>query len=300
MATPRKALGRGLGALIPDRTEVTQLGEDRSVSRDSAILELPLDQIVANPRQPRRSFDGEDLRSLADSLRLHGVLQPLVVRRAGDRYELIVGERRWRAARLAGLSHVPAAVKDVASRQLLELALVENVQRRDLNAIELALAFRTLVDGGATQEEVGRRVGYERSTVANHLRLLELPREVQEDVEAGRIGVGHAKALLQVPNPERRHHLRNRVVAEDLSVRATEELARGLSSASGRTGPRRRSAATAQDPNLQQLLDALRDHLKTRVRVTGSASRGKLEIEFYGPEELNRVARQILEGGSRL
>jgi ParB family chromosome partitioning protein len=218
-----------------------------------------------------------------------------VVRERGEGgYELVVGERRWRAARLAGRRTIPAVVKDVAAPDLLELALVENVQRRDLNPIELALAFRALLEGGATQEEVGRRVGFERSSVANHVRMLELPRELQADVEEGRLSAGHAKALLQVPSPERRRHVRDRIVEDGLSVRAAEELARAVA---GPGGARRRSPRRdAPDPDLEPLVARLRDALQTKVRITGTARRGKLEIEFFGPEELSRVARVILEG----
>lgn len=296
----RNALGRGLGALIPGPGADAPTVEPPAAPEAAAaagVLELAVEKIVPNPQQPRRHFDEAELRELAGSLERHGVLQPVVVRRSAteaDRYELVVGERRWRAARLAGLESLPATVKDVAPRDLLELALVENVQRRDLNPIELALAFRTLLDGGATQEEVGRRVGLDRSSVANHVRLLDLPRELQEDVEGGTLTTGHAKALLSLTNPERRRRLRDRIVGEGLSVRATEELAR---SAGGGRGPGRRSPRReAVDPNLQDLLDRLRDRLKTRVRIAGTAQRGKLEVEFYGPEELHRVASAILEG----
>ncbi len=181
----------------------------------------------------------------------------------------------------------------MASRQLLEVALVENVQRQDLNPIELALAFQVLAEGGATQEEIGRRVGLDRSSVANHLRLLELPRELQADVESGAFGLGHAKAILQLGNPERRRHLRDRIVSEGLSVRAAEALARRLGSPVARPRPPARSQA---DPDLAHLVDALRDQLKTRVRITGNSSRGKIEIEYYGAEELHRISREILEG----
>jgi ParB family chromosome partitioning protein len=185
-------------------------------------------------------------------------------------------------------------VKDVAGRDLLEVALVENVPRHDLNPIELGLAFRALLEGGATQDEVGRRVGVDRSSVANHVRMLDLPRELQADVEEGRLSAGHAKALLQVQSPERRRHLRDRIVADELSVRAAEELARTFAGASA---PRRRSPRRdALDPDLEQIVGRLRDALQTKVRITGSARRGKLEIEFYGAEELSRVVRTILDG----
>jgi ParB family chromosome partitioning protein len=220
------------------------------------------------------------------------VLQPVVVRRAGDRYELVVGERRWRAAQQAGLSTIPAVVADVAPRERLELALVENVQRHDLNPIELAHAFQTLVEAGASQEEVGERVALDRSTVANHLRLLDLSRDLQQDVEEGRLTVGHAKAVLQVTHPERRLRLRDRVVQEGLSVRATEEAAR--SDQSSRRRPRSRKTA-ALDPDTQQLLDRLRDRLQTSVRFVGTPSRGRLEIDYFGSEDLHRVTSLILE-----
>lgn len=293
MTTRRSALGRGLGALIPTAAPPAEALE-RSAGRSGAPLEIPVERIVPNPQQPRRSFDETELGRLAESIGRHGVLQPVVVREREGVYELVVGERRWRAARLAGRPTIPAVVKDVTARELLEVALVENVQRHDLNPIELALAFRALLDGGATQEEVGRRVGVDRSSVANHVRMLELPRELQADVEEGRISAGHAKALLQVQSPERRRHLRDRIVADALSVRAAEELARTF--AAPGAGRRRSPRREATDPDLEQLVGQLRDALQTKVRITGSARRGKLEIEFYGTEELNRLTRTILEG----
>jgi ParB family chromosome partitioning protein len=258
--------------------------------------QLEVDRIRPNPQQPRRTFDAEELAALADSILRHGLLQPVVVRESPDGYELVVGERRWRAAGLAGLTTIPAMVKDVASPELLEMALVENVQRRDLNPIELALAFRALCDGGATQEKVGERVGLDRSTIANHLRLLDLPRELQQEVESGVLSAGHAKALLQIENPERRRHLRDRIVANQLSVRAAEELARSLTGTRTPTRRRPRVAGDALDPHLQELVDSLRDQLQTRVKISTSGGRGKIEIEFYGPEDLHRISRAILEG----
>jgi ParB family transcriptional regulator, chromosome partitioning protein len=297
MAIRRSALGRGLDALIPGAASTPELARgDGAAAADGAggAAELALDAIDPNPAQPRRRFDPAALAQLADSIRRHGVLQPVVVRRVGDRYELVVGERRWRAAREAGLERLPAVVADVAPPDRLELALVENVQRNDLNPIELALAFRALTQSGATQEQVGERVGLERSTVANHLRLLELPREFQEDVEEGRLSTGHAKALLQVSNPERRRFLRDRIVAEQLSVRSAEEAARTASSAGTRRRRPRPSPALA--PDAQQLLDSLRDRLQTSVRIVGQVGRGRIEIDYFGPEDLHRVASLILGG----
>jgi ParB family chromosome partitioning protein len=281
------ALGRGLGALIPGASAAAA----ESPRPESGPVAIPVDAIDPNPEQPRRVFDAEELRSLADSIRRHGVLQPVVVRRAGERYELVVGERRWRASREAGLAAIPAVVADLADRARLEVALVENVQRRDLNPIELAHAFRALGDAGATQEEIGTRVGLDRSTVANHLRLLDLPGEIQADVEAGRLSAGHAKALLQVTNPERRRHLRDRILAAGLSVRAAEELAQS----SGSSRPRKpRAARPGADPNLQRLIDGLRQRLQTRVRIQGQSSRGRIEIEYFGADDLQRIAGLLL------
>jgi ParB family chromosome partitioning protein len=289
MSSPRNALGRGLGALIPNAGSAAP-PDAFPVSVGASPAEIPLDRIDANPEQPRRVFDAEQLERLAESIRVHGVLQPIVVGRAGDRYELVVGERRWRAAREAGLDSIPAVVAEIDAQDRLEVALVENVQRHDLNPIELGFAFRTLAETGATQDDIGRRVGLDRSTIANHLRLLELPREYQEDVEAGRLTTGHAKALLQVSNLERRHHLRERIVRDGLSVRAAEELARPAT----RTAPRRRRARAAHDPNLQRVSDALRERLQTRVRINGDQSRGRIEIEYFGDEDLQRIAEVLL------
>jgi len=282
------ALGRGLGALIPGASPVT-VAEAPPI--EAGPMAIPVDAIDPNPEQPRRVFDAEEIRGLADSIRRHGVLQPVVVRRAGDRYELVVGERRWRASREAGLATIPAVVADLEDRARLEIALVENIQRRDLNPIELAHAFQVLRDAGATQEEIGQRVGLDRSSVANHLRLLELSGEMQADVEAERISAGHAKALLQVANPERRRHVRDRILAEGLSVRAAEELAQASGSPRRRKGGGPRPAA---DPNLQRLIDALRQRLQTRVRIQGQTSRGRIEIEYFGSDDLERIADLLL------
>ena len=284
MSSPRNALGRGLGALIPGAPPSSSPEAD--VRRaDDATNEVPLDAIDPNPEQPRRVFDDDQLRTLADSIRIHGVLQPVVVRRNGERFELVVGERRWRAARSAGLDSIPAVIVDLDPQDRLEVALVENVQRHDLNPIELAVAFRALADSGSTQEEIGHRVGMDRSSIANHIRLLDLPREIQEDVECARISTGHAKALLTLGNPERRRQLRDRIVEEQLSVRAAEELTRPKT----RT-PSRRPQRTPRDPNLQRVADSLRERLQTRVRLNGDAARGRIEIEYFGTEDLQRIA----------
>lgn len=285
MSTRPRALGRGIGALLPSAPAPTR------EAAAAAATEISVDVIDPNPDQPRRVFDAEQLQQLADSIRQHGVLQPVVVQQVGDRYQLVVGERRWRATQQAGLPTIPVVVADVDPSDRLELALIENVQRHDLNPIELAHAFSTLASGGKTQEEIGKRVSLDRSTVANHIRLLELPRELQNDVEVGRLSVGHAKALLQVNNPERRRHLRDRVVKDGLSVRAAEQLARPPATDRPQRQPKARAA---HDPNLQRVVDLLRQRFQTRIRIQGNASRGRIEIEYFGDEDLDRITRMLL------
>jgi ParB family chromosome partitioning protein len=286
MSTPRNALGRGIGALIPTARPAPR----PDAAAAPAASELPIASIDPNPDQPRRIFSDEELERLAGSIRIHGVLQPVVVRRAGERYELVVGERRWRAAQKAGLDQIPAVVADVDAEDRLEVALIENVQRSDLNPIELAIAFRSLADTGATQEEIGRRVGLDRSSIANHLRLLELPKELQGDLEGGRLSMGHAKALLQVTHPERRRALRDRILSEGLSVRAAEALA----TPAPRAEIAARKPRAPVDPSLQQLADSLRRRFQTRVRIAGDAGRGRVEIEYFGAEDLERISALLL------
>jgi ParB family chromosome partitioning protein len=291
MTTPkRSALGRGLGALIPGASR-ERSAEPAPAPDPKATSELPIERIRPNPEQPRRRFDAAELERLADSIRRHGMLQPVVVRAVDDGFELVVGERRWRAAQAAGRTTIPAVVADVAPRDRLELALVENVQRHDLNPIELALAFRALAETGATQESIGERVGFERSTIANHLRLLELPREMQADVEGGAMTIGHAKAILGVASPERRRSLRDRIVRDALSVRQAEEIARDLGAT---TRAPQRGRISTLDPDLANLVDMLRQRLQAQVRLRGSASRGRIEIDYVGADELTRLIDLVL------
>jgi ParB family chromosome partitioning protein len=290
----RPALGRGIGALIPNNPNPpprpTTPSESAAERPASGVNEIPVTAIDANPDQPRRVFAAAQLDALTDSIRVHGVLQPVVVRRAGERYELVVGERRWRASKRAGLQSIPAVVLEIDPRDRLEVALVENIQRHDLNPIELAVAFRTLADTGATQEEIGERVGMDRSTIANHLRLLELSRPIQTDVEEGRLSLGHAKALLSLSSADRRQRLRDRIVAEHLSVRAAEELSRPPAPIGGSPA----KARTAQDPHIQSVADSLRQRFQTRVRVKGSGDRGRIEIEYFSAEEFDRLTESLL------
>ena len=287
----RKGLGRGLSALIPQppstRVERTASEGDETVN---APLYIATSRIAPNPSQPRKVFRESELASLAASIREQGVLQPLVVRKRGDGYELIIGERRWRASQLAGLDEVPAVVLDATDRQVVEMALVENVQRADLNPMELAEAFRVLIDDeGMTQEEAGRRVGLDRSSVANHLRLLELPREIQQDLIDQRLTMGHAKAVLQVP-PEQRLLVRDQIIRSGLSVRAAEELSRGAASAA----PRHPRPGPVRDIHVSDPEERLRKKVQTKVRIIGRRARGRIELHYFGEAELERLSQRLL------
>ena len=225
-----------------------------------------------------------------DSIRIHGVLQPVVVRRAGDRFELVVGERRWRAAKLAGLESMPAVVLEIDPRDRLEVALVENIQRRDLNPIELAVAFRALADGGSTQEEIGERVGMDRSSVSNHLRLLELSPDLQSDVGGGPAGHRPRQGPAGGPEPGTSPH-----AAGPASSKKGSRC--GRPSRWARPPAPRKSADSprpAQDPHLQSVGDALRQHLQTRVRIKGDGERGRIEVEYFGAEDFERLTGLLL------
>ena len=271
----RHGLGRGLGALLTGSPEVA-----------AAAIDLPINAIVPNPNQPRKDFDGKALQELAASLRQSGLLQPIVVRRLGDGYQLIVGERRWRAAKLAGIERVPAVVRDATDAESLELALVENLLREDLNPVEEAEAYqRLLAEFGWTQEELASRVGRDRSSIANCLRLLKLPELIQADLRAGRLTMGHARALLPLPGAAEQLKLREEILAHSWSVRTTEE------DVQRRRRPTRRPVR--RSPELTALEDTLRSALATRVRLIGNERAGRIEIPYTTREELDRIAELI-------
>lgn len=291
----RKGLGRGLSALIPPPPASPTRVEKAAPTPDSddstaAPLFISIARIAPNPGQPRKVFREAELATLAASIREQGVLQPLVVRRRGDGYELIIGERRWRAAQLAGLDEVPAVVLDATDRQVVEMALVENVQRADLNPMELAEAFRVLIDDeGMTQDEAGRRVGLDRSSVANHLRLLELSREIQQDLIDQRLTMGHAKAILQVP-VDQRVMVRDQIIRSSLSVRAAEELGRRAAS----SAPRPARPGPVRDVHVADLEERLRKAMQTKVRIIGRRARGRIELHYFGEGELERLSDRLL------
>ena len=276
------ALGRGLSSLIPQRT----------VS-ESAIVDVPLAHVRPNPYQPRKHIDDAGLEELAASIREHGVLQPVLVTETLDGYQLIAGERRVRASRLAGLERIPALVRQLADRDQLEVALVENVQRSDLDPIEEALAYRQLIDEfGLTQERVAERVGKARATIANTLRLLELHADVQAAIGDGRATEGHGRALAGLPVEGQAQVLRT-VLAQGMSVRQTEELVRRLRE------PRPAKAAPAArrlDPDLERVEEHLREQLGTKVSLSRSRTGGRIVIEYYSDEELARLYERLIGG----
>lgn len=280
MAEKRLALGKGLGALIPDVPEPRV-----------APAELDIDLLVPNRYQPRGHVDDATLDELAQSIKANGVIQPLVVRRSGTAFEIVAGERRWRAAQRAGLLRVPAIVKDVPDEKLLEVALIENLQREDLNPIEEARAYRRLVDEfHLTQDQIAAAVGKDRSTVANCLRLLKLPDEVRADLAAGSLSMGHARALLALDNELAQRRVAREIIAKGLSVRETEALVRKLA---GGGGVRPAVEATHVDANTRAAEERLRLALGTRVRIVRKGTRGRIEIEFGSEQELQRIYERL-------
>ena len=290
----RSGLGRGLGALIPQ--------EIRS-GNGSILQEIPLASIQANPHQPRSHFDEETLASLTDSIKVLGVLQPVLVRATGlETYELIAGERRWRAARRAGLQTIPALVKTVEDRGSLEQALVENLHRQDLNPLEEAAAYQQLIeDFHLTQEEVGSRVGKSRASITNTLRLLQLPPIIQKAVAESQLSAGHARALLGTPDRAFQEALARRAVAEGLSVRAVEEAVRARAGSAGPEGgdgrdPARKLKGRLPEPGFAELEELLASHLDTRVKVEMARGKGKMMVSFGDLEDLERIYRRMVAG----
>ncbi len=286
----RPALGKGLSALIPDAIEIP---------RTSAV-EADVDRLSPNDFQPRGTVDDARLQDLAQSIKANGVIQPIVVRRiGGDRFQIIAGERRWRAAKLAGLLRVPIAIKEVAPGQeqsLLEMALIENIQRENLNPIEEALAYRRLSDEFAlTQEAIATAVGKDRATVANQLRLLRLPEEVRNEVAAGRLSTGHARALLSLSDEAEQRRMARDVLARTLSVRETESLVKKIVESGAPSGEREAAAPKPVDVHTRAAEEKLKLLLGTRVRIVRQGSRGRIEIDFVSEDELIRIYEQLSE-----
>ncbi len=280
-----RGLGRGLDALLPQKPE------------GAGLQEVPVDSIAPNPRQPRQKIDPEQLSELAASIREHGVLQPLVITKAppgsSHAYYLVAGERRWRAAQMAGLEKVPVVVRDVSPVDMLEWALVENIQREDLNPLEEAQAYRTLMDEfGMTQEAVARRVGKSRAAVANVVRLLNLPGFAQEALAEGKITEGHARALLSLDTEEQQRLLMEAVIEKGLSVRQTETLAQRFRNAATEAGPSQ-DLPESPDAELRRLVEQMQESLGTKVELTRGRKGGRIIIHFYSDEELDAIYRRL-------
>ena len=285
----RQALGKGLSSLIP---------ETPAARPEAGLLMLDVDRIQPSQYQPRSDFTG--LEGLVESIRENGIVQPVVVRQEGERFELIAGERRWRAAQLAGMMRIPAVVRKVGQEQVLELALIENIQRKDLNPIEEAKAYDLLiVQMKMSQADIAKRVGRERSSVANSLRLLKLPEKIQSMVTTGALTQGHAKAIVAISDAGTQIKVADEVVRKNLSVRETEAFVAKLAAARTREGAATETASAvveAEDPNVRAAQENLQRHLGTKVRIVRRGGRGRIEVEFYSDEELDRLYTTMMLG----
>ncbi|HHV18127.1 MAG TPA: ParB/RepB/Spo0J family partition protein [Thermoanaerobacterales bacterium] len=278
----KRGLGRGLEALIP----MEQKGEE-------IVQEIEIKKIVANDKQPRKDFDEKKLSELADSMKQHGILQPIILRKKGSTYELVAGERRWRAAAKAGIEKIPAIVKELSNADVMEIALIENLQREDLNPMEEAAAYKTLMNEfGLTQEELSKRVGKSRSLIANTVRLLNLDKEIQDLVFQDKLTAGHARALLSIQEKKERLKLAKKISEESLSVRQTEQIVKKISDEKKKNKIKKPKEI---NPVMLDITEKLQRSLGTRVRIKGNEKRGKIEIEFYSGDELERILETIVE-----
>ena len=297
----KKALGRGLSALLSDNSPEDKLDVDIQspavpsppAQPVSGIAEIPIDQIEVNPFQPRTHFDQDALQELSESIKVHGIIQPITVRRlTTNQYQLISGERRFQASRLAGLKTIPAYIRSANDQQMLEMALIENIQRENLNAIEIALSYQRLIsECSLKQDELGERVGKNRATVTNYLRLLRLPPDIQIAVRDNKLSMGHARAIINVENPDKQLYIFKKTLNEDLSVRKVEELVREVSGKKAEQESSE-SGTTPSGPvsrEISQLQSRLSSHFGTRVVVKSDGAKGEIKIPFLSVEDLNRV-----------
>jgi len=281
-------LGRGLGSLIPPKNVKMSL-EDKGISQGTRdqIEDVSINNIKPNPGQPRHDFDRDSLEDLINSIKIHGIIQPLVAIKKDDHYQLIAGERRWRAAKILGLAKVPAILRSASNQESLEMALVENVQRQDLNPLEKAYGFKRLIEEfSLKQEDVAKKVGQSRAAVANTLRLLMLPVEMQKALQAGKITEGHAKAILGVKSDDERKKLFQDILKGSFSVRKAEAQARKVT-------VKKHQRRVSQDPNLQEKEEILQESLGTRVEINKKGQQGNINIHFYSNEELQEIINKI-------
>ena len=304
MAMKKTGLGKGLDSMFPrydTGKDAEKAGPKKTDSRKTHIEKKPeengekiyslrISQVEPNRDQPRKQFDEDGLQELADSIKEFGIIQPLVVQKKGNLYEIIAGERRWRAARLAGLKEVPAVIKDLSPQQVVEVSLIENIQREDLNPLEEALAFQRLIDEyHLKQDEIAERVSKSRTTITNSLRLLKLSKPVQEMLSEGKITTGHARALLAITDPEKQEEAARRIFDEQLSVREVEKMVRQLSKEPEEPKPDR-PVNEALELAYQKIEEGMKEILGTKVKVNhGSGKKGRIEIEYYSIEELERI-----------
>jgi ParB family chromosome partitioning protein len=297
----KKALGRGLSALLSDNEADEKLEVDipvrATISEQSSkpaggIAEISIGEIETNPFQPRTHFDEDALLELAESIRVHGIIQPITVRRLSqNQFQLISGERRFQASKLAGLTQIPAYIRSADDQQMLEMALIENIQRENLNAIEIALSYQRLIsECSLKQDELGERVGKNRATVTNYLRLLKLPPDIQIAVRDNKISMGHARAIINVENPEQQLYIFKKAVGEELSVRKVEELVREIASKKPDATPAQSSTPSpSASKEIAQLQSSLSSHFGTRVVIKSDGKRGEIKIPFLSVEDLNRL-----------
>ena len=296
----KKALGRGLSALLSDNSTDDRLETDLpsgvtvpavTAAPTSGIQEISIEEIEVNPFQPRTHFDQEALKELSESIKVHGIIQPITVRKLADRqFQLISGERRFQASKLAGLKSIPAYIRSADDQQMLEMALIENIQRENLNAIEISLSYQRLIsECHLKQEELGERVGKNRATVTNYLRLLKLPPDIQIAVRDNRLSMGHARAIINVENPDQQLYIFKKTISEDLSVRKVEELVRELSTKSQGQTPATPLANSPAGREVTQIQSKLSSHFGTRVVVKSDGKKGEIKIPFLSVEDLNRI-----------
>jgi len=303
MSTPKQekdALGKGIRSLLQsiDADMKTSSGQLKAtvIENVTGTNRIPLDEIEANPKQPRRGFDEQSLQELANSIQLHDIIQPVTVSRLpSGKYRLVSGERRWRAAKMAGIKDIPAYVRQANDAQLLELALLENLQREDLNAMEISLSYKRMMDElNYTQEQVAERMGKDRSTVANFIRLLKLPPDIQLALRSGELTMGHARALVNVDTIDKQLFIFHEIKEKGLSVRQTESLVRNLYKQNGSAGGIKKSLKSHLPSSFQRIEDKLASHFSTRVKLRQSRNgSGQIVIEYYTQEELNKILGQI-------
>ncbi|AZN38863.1 ParB/RepB/Spo0J family partition protein [Paenibacillus albus] len=282
-----KRLGRGLDALIPSL----------SVNEDDKVVEVTLSQLRANPYQPRKTFDDDAIKELAESIKQHGVIQPIIVRTVLKGYEIIAGERRFRASQLCGNATIPAVVRNFSDQQVMEIALIENLQREDLNAIELSIAYQALMDKfNLTQEELSMKVGKSRSHIANFLRLLTLPEQIKDNVSRGTLSMGHARAIVGVKEDARKKELAELTMANEWSVRQLEEAIKNLDQpAAAKVKP---LPSKKQDPYIAEVEESLRDRFKTTVKIKQQKDKGRIELLYYNKQDLDRLLELLQQMSS--